>query len=204
MLSLVLFRTLPGLSRLQLRGLVPCLLGSGFFAAYTAMTWKVFAPLDSGRFAEVVTESGRRRNPRMDTWLGLDAMSWVTSAALMALVCVIGVLLEPELSRSVPLLLLAVCLVVLAWFSMLVGTAVLLARLDVDHAALGFPGEARGRVFQDYVYVAAQLLATFATSVVEVLTTPARRAVTVVTVAALVYNTVVVALLVSGVLGLAG
>ena len=67
---------------------------------------------------------------------------------------------------------------------------------------LAFPDDGP-KGLHDYGYVATQVLSTFATSDVGVTTTAGRRAVTTLAIAALVFNTVVVALLVSAFLGLA-
>ena len=80
---------------------------------------------------------------------------------------------------------------------------ILLLRLDVDRPTFDFPGEGL-HGWHDYAYVATQVLTTFATSDVEVRTTPGRRAISVLSIASMVFNTVVIALLVSGFIALTG
>lgn len=98
--------------------------------------------------------------------------------------------------------MLAGVMVVLAWAVMQVSATVLLLRIDVAEKCLEFPDDGPHGL-HDYGYVATQVLTTFATSDVLVTTTAGRRAVTTLSIAAMVFNTVVVALLVSAFLGLA-
>lgn len=78
------------------------------------------------------------------------------------------------------------------------------ARDDARRDALNFPDEDSVRDFSDYRYVAQQVLTTFATSDVTVVSREARRLVTKISTAAMIFNTVAIALLVSGILVFSG
>ncbi len=84
-----------------------------------------------------------------------------------------------------------------------IAATVLLLRIDVQRPTLVFPDQGPHGL-HDYGYVATQVLTTFATSDVTVTTTAGRRAIATLSVAAMVFNTVVVALLVSAFMGLTG
>lgn len=74
-------------------------------------------------------------------------------------------------------------------------------RADVDERGLRFPGDERP-VYSDYVYFAQQIQTTFGGSDVEIIGKQFRRSVNSQNLFAYVFSTVVVALLVSGILGL--
>ena len=132
----------------------------------------------------------------------MDATSWVLGSVGSALVVVAYTLIEPA-TRTAPLALgLAGLMVLLAWATMQISATLVLLREDVAQPFLAFPDDGP-KGLHDYGYVATQVLSTFATSDVGVTTTAGRRAVTTLAIAALVFNTVVVALLVSAFLGLA-
>lgn len=180
----------------------PALLMALFFLAYSLLTRWIFSSLPAGRLAEAVLVSAR--NVRLERALGADAMSAILTGVGVGLISVTAILLHPQLRTSPWALGIAGVLVVSAWLAMRDAAAPVLARLDAAERCLDFPGPDAPRTFADYHYVAGQLLTTFGSSDVSLLTTAARRVVTTISTAAAVFNTVVVALVVSGVLGLAG
>ena len=86
--------------------------------------------------------------------------------------------------------------VVAGWVMVVLAYAVTYLRRDVESGGLDFPGTEQP-VWRDYVYVSVQVSTTFATSDVTVTNTAMRGCVTSQTLIAFVFNTVIVALLVS-------
>ncbi|OLT43482.1 hypothetical protein BJF86_01515 [Serinicoccus sp. CNJ-927] len=96
---------------------------------------------------------------------------------------------------------LAVLLVVAAWTTVAVSftVAYLVEDVQSDGAALGFPATPQevDREFLDYVYLAVAVSSTFGTTDVDLRTPDVRRTATVHTLVAFVFNTVVLAVVVS-------
>ncbi len=172
------------------------------FTTYVALTLAAFSRLKSETLNAVILETEARRNPRLERWLLLDQLSWILTAAGFALILVALTVMDDSLRRDPWALLGAALLVILSWAVMTVAASVHFMRLDVRRDALRFPDEAP-RTFSDYFYVAAMVNTTFATSDVAVTSTRSRRAFTVMSISAMTFNTVVIALLVSGVITLA-
>lgn len=173
-----------------------------FYLAYLALSWWVFWRRSPEELRHIVRASNpSARMARFHRLTAMDSTSWVLAAVLTALVVVAYTLLEPATRRAPVPLLLAGVMVVLAWAVMQVSATTMLMRLDAHEHTLDFP-DPGPHGLGDYTYVATQVLSTFATSDVPVLTTSGRRTITTLSIAALVFNTVVVALLVSAFLGL--
>lgn len=174
-----------------------------FFASYIAMTWWAFRGLDAHDLQQAIRTSNAQRNVRLERLGGIDLMSWVLTAVAAALIIVVFTLVDPGTRHSLHAMLLALALVVLAWLLMMVASTILLLRLDADRTAFAFPDDGPHGM-DDYRYLATQVLTTFASSDVQVLSTAARKAITNLAIAAMVFNTVVVAILVSAFLTLVG
>lgn len=174
----------------------------GYYLAYLGLTWVVFIRRDPTTLRQLIRASNARRHASVERLSGADPITFVLTAVGFALVTVSWMLIDPATKASPPALALAGAMVALAWIVMQVSGTILLLRLDVERTTLQFPDE-RMHGWTDYSYVATQLLATSSTADVQVCSTVGRRAATTLTVAALVFNTIVVALLVAGFLGLA-
>lgn len=173
-----------------------------FYLIYLVLTWWAFARLGPEELRRVIaasTSTGKRA--RIHELTAMDVSSWVLAAVGTALVVVAYTLAEPTTRKAPLALILAGVMVVLAWAVMHISATVLLLRLDVREPTVQFPDEGPHGI-HDYGYVATQLLATFATSDVTVISSAGRRAVSRLSIAAMVFNTIVVALLVSAFLGL--
>lgn len=173
-----------------------------FYFCYLALTWWTFGRLDPASLRTTIAASnatGRRAHFERLTFT--DATSWVLGGVGTALVVVAITLLDPSTRKSPLALGMAGLMVVLAWAVMQVSATLLLLRIDVAEPTLRFPDDGPHGL-PDYAYAATQVLTTFATSDVAVTSTAGRRAVTTLSIASLVFNTVVVALLVSAFLGL--
>lgn len=168
------------------------------FVVYLVTTWRVFASSDGNQLRAWIaatnpTSAQARRRQR---WLQASPVSWLATAALLALGVVAVVALSGELRSRTWVLLVAVLLVIAAWCLVVVSGAVMLLRADTADRGLRFPGTEQP-VWGDFVYLAVQLSTTFSSSDVEVTSTALRRKVTVQSLIAFVFNTVIVALLVS-------
>jgi uncharacterized membrane protein len=126
-------------------------------------------------------------------------------AVLFASVALIAATVLPRIDTLVPtgpehvvLLVLAVSAVVLCWMVLAVGFAVHYVRLDVRHSAdgrggLDFPGTDSPQ-FGDYLYFSISVATTFGTTDVNVTDRTVRLTVAVQGVLAFVFNTVILAL----------
>lgn len=174
-----------------------------FHLTYLVLTWWVFGRLGPTELRHVIRVSNPRgRLATLHRLTAMDATSWVLAAVATALGVVALTLLEPATRKAPVPLLLAGVMVLLAWAVMQISATILLLRIDVTEPSLRFPDD--GPIgLHDYRYVATQVLTTSATSDVSITSTAGRRAVTTLSVASMVFNTVVVALLVAAFLGLA-
>lgn len=87
--------------------------------------------------------------------------------------------------------------VVLSWVVVVVSFAVYYARTDIEHGGLQFPDQEPRHAWVDYLYFSLSVSATFGTTDVSVTSSRLRRAVLTHTAIGFVFNTVIIALLVS-------
>ena len=169
-----------------------------YFVIYQLLTWGVLHRADAGQLSEWARQTTPRsvQQRRLERWTGSGARAWALTAAGFALITVLAVLLVPELRTNAAILVLSLLAVTTGWSMLVHAYAVAYLRLHADTGGLVFPEDA-GPVWSDYVYLAVQVSATFSSSDVDVTSTPMRRLVTGHTLLAFVFNTVVVALLVS-------
>lgn len=169
--------------------------------AYAAHTWLLFSRMDPAQLESAIrmttpqTEKARRRQKK----LGTESGAWLQLAAGLALLAV-AILIVTDGLRSNPALIVgSLALVVVAWVLMAVSGTLLLVREDLGSTvghSLVFPDDGPHR-WPDYTYLAIQICTTFSSSDVSVTTTRMRRAVTSLAITAFLFNTVIVALLVS-------
>jgi uncharacterized membrane protein len=91
--------------------------------------------------------------------------------------------------------------VVLSWIVVVISYTVFYARQQVLHGGLEFPGGATEHAWTDYLYFALSVASTFGTTDVTVVSSRMRRAVLVHAAIAFVFNTVIIAMLVSALSG---
>ena len=139
--------------------------------------------------------SWRRRLLHVDP--NVDLAVWFSAFALAAAVALAATGVS---ARSAVLAVGTVVLVVGAWVDVLVSFAADYARRDHRAGGLDFPGE-RPEAFADYVYFSAAVTTTFGPTDVTVTTREVRRLVLLHALVAFVFNTVVLALLISTLLG---
>lgn len=168
------------------------------FNVYTVLTWLTFRRAGHSELHSWAKATAPKR--RWVLWVsGGGAGSWSAQAAVFAMGAVLLMIFQPALRASVPLIILGMLLVGSSWLLVVVSYAISYLREDADNGGLEFPGAARP-VWSDYLYLAIQVSTTFSTSDVTVVTTKMRRQVSVHSVIAFVFNTVIVALLVSALL----
>ncbi|WP_157621754.1 DUF1345 domain-containing protein [Serinicoccus hydrothermalis] len=122
------------------------------------------------------------------------------AALLVTIVWMPGEVIENSAFSAGVRVLLGVSLVVVSWVAVAVSFTVAYLVEDVQSGgkALGFPGkEVQYRPLADYAYLALAVSTTFGTTDVDLRTGQVRRTATVHTVVAFVFNTVVLAVVVS-------
>ena len=110
-------------------------------------------------------------------------------------------MLSPELRSDRTLTVLALVLAVASWLDVIPSFALHYARLDHEHdgtpgAAFVVPGGSR-RTFEDYVYLGLGFQTTFGTTDVDLVTPTVRQAAAGHTLIAFLFNTVILATVVS-------
>lgn len=141
----------------------------------------------------------RDRGARLRYFLnGGGAAGWAVTGSVIAAVAVLALSFAP--GATSPLVIGAgVGVVVASLFMTITAYAVMYARPQVSRGGIEFAGERP--VFLDYLYLAVQVSTTFSTSDVTMTSTTARRLVTAHSLIAFGFNTVIVALLVSVLVG---
>ena len=157
---------------------------------HTALTWLTYRGLSDEEFRRAVVadpgwqkrhEGGRNRLIRLV--FGFGPSSWSVGIATLALVVVVA-------------------MVAASWLNVAVTYAVHYARIDRDRDALQFPGECADG-FLDYLFVALGIQTTAGVTGVEVTTREMRRLVLGHSVLAFVFNTAIIGMVISLLLGLA-
>lgn len=138
---------------------------------------------------------------RTDRGVGGDGSSWPILLALGSLVVAIWLIISDSTRETPFLVATSMLMVVFAWGGSLIAYAVHVARLDTVHGGLRFPEATTtpeaDRTFSDYLYLAVGLQATFGPSDVQVTTHRMRRTLSGHMLVGWIFNTVVVAALVS-------
>ncbi|MGG5258333.1 DUF1345 domain-containing protein [Phycicoccus avicenniae] len=167
---------------------------------YAALTWRVMRTLDGSRLADSLREDvqARRARRRSESLYGTGGPSAAVVLCVAALAAVLCTALLPELRANTLTTVLAILVVAATWVLLVTVYAVHYAREQANTGGLQFLGREDTEVsFDDFAYLSVQVATTFATSDVTVTSTAMRREVTVHSVIAFTFNTVVVALLVS-------
>ncbi len=172
-----------------------------FCVVYSALTWHALRLADGLTLATWLreTEGQRRSRRRSESLYGTGGPAGAVMLCSIALVAVLVTAALPELRDHPASLGLAVAVVATSWCLLVVVYALHYARESTRSGGLDFPGLAEGDApdFSDFFYLATSVATGFATADVSVRTTAMRREVTIHTLIAFAFNTVVVALLVS-------
>lgn len=209
--SLLSFALLPalGVNEPERRPLamvqVLLILWTVYCLAYLALTVIVFRHLNCGPFHMAVAKPRKiKSNPIARSLSMGDSLSWSMQGSLVAVGAVLVVSVRPPSEQSDALKILAVCCVVSSWLLVMVSQALayarLVARARVGEADVENPLEFRGTPaadFSDYLTLAATVSSSLAPQGVEVSGRQARSVVRTHTVLAFIFNSVVLAVLVS-------
>lgn len=199
---------------------IGCVLAWMFFAAsHTVLTYAAYRRAGPAGFGADVAAAAALEpdTPQSASWWrrligwvrlvwhrwwrsGNEAPSWSVQVSVLALVVVALIMVTPQLRDSQGLLFVALGLVASSWANVVVMYAVHYGRLDSAHPGLQFPGD-ESRRFVDYLYLAVAVQTTFGTTDVTVCTQRFRRAVLIHAALAFVFNSVIVAMIVSLLLG---
>lgn len=156
------------------------------------------------RVVEAVGEQIREGHRRWRRWSDRQnqAPSWSVQVSALALLVVAVILVTPDLRSSQTVLFAALAMVAACWTNVVVMFTVHYARLDGNDAGLAFPGEP-AQDLTDYLYFALAVQSTFGTTDVEVRTRALRKAVAGQGALAFLFNSVIIAMIVSLLLGVA-
>lgn len=174
---------------------------SVLLGAYQLLTWWRFRGADPetlARWARATTPRTQREVTRARL-LGSGGRDWTLLASSVALVAVVGINARPETRTDAWAVGTSLVLVAVAWSGVVVGSPIAYLREHVEHPGLELPGGAAPD-WSDLVYLAVQVSTTFSTSDVTVTSRRMRRLVTTHGLVAFVFNTVIVAVLVSSIL----
>jgi uncharacterized membrane protein len=152
------------------------------------LTHRVFGPLDHAELRRVI-EATTKQAGRMPT---VNVQWSILATAAVGIVLLIPGLLDSALANA-----LSVIVVMTAWLVTVSTYAVHYARLNTLEESVQLPGNAKGPVFTDYYYLAAQIATTFSSSDVTILTTRARAVVTGQTYISFAFSTFIIALLIT-------
>lgn len=170
---------------------------------YQAITWRTLRRPDAAllRHWAIASRPRTRTQRRVQFWLGSGAINWAVSAATLALLAVVAVA-SRGFSGDPVLLTIAVVTVVVSWSMVAFAFSVAYLRENAANGGLDFPGEDRDLVWSDYLYLACQISTTFAGSDVAITNSRMRRVVTVHSLLAFVFNTGILAIFVSILIGI--
>ncbi|QDB78393.1 DUF1345 domain-containing protein [Georgenia wutianyii] len=179
---------------------------------YPALTLLAFGGLSGPALVHALGEARRRQlaRPRWQRWLlgwrdngvGGDGPSWPVGLALGSLVVAVWLIVSDAMRGSGMLVVTSIVMIILAWAGSLVAYAVHVARLDTVAGGLSFPGEEAERHFSDYLYLALGVQAAFGPADVQATTARMRRTLSGHMLVGWTFNTVVLAALVSFLVGL--
>jgi hypothetical protein len=163
-----------------------------------ALTAGVYGRADSATLRRWLTDT---EPPPRTAWVwnilnGGGNTGWAVTGAIIAVIAVLVLSFLPEYRASATVVYSGIAVVVSSLGLVIVSYAVRYARQDAAHGGFSFAGGEAPR-FADYVYLAIQVSTTFSTSDVTIERSAARRVVSVHSLIAFAFNTIIVALLVS-------
>lgn len=189
----------------RLQDSIPGLVCWGVFALVHALLTLVgFGRLSGDRLAAAFAERtgagcwGRlKRLPGMRLMFArAEGPAWSAYVSVMALFTAVVLGISQRKAPDSWFLAAGAVLIVGSWANVLTAHTLHYARLDHHSPALTFPGSGE-RTFWDYLYLGTATQVTFGTTDVEVTTSAMRRSITVHALLAFVFNTVIVAILIS-------
>lgn len=159
------------------------------------LTHAVFRELDHDSLHALLRSSERRRTA-LDFLFRTDesGLSWALQGSIVSIGAILWLLANGD--RNGIVISLTVLGVAAAWVMMVAAYAVNYAREDADNVGLDFPGAA-APAYSDYLYQALTVASSVATSDADVTTQGMRRLISGNAVIAFVFNTVILAMLIT-------
>ncbi|OYO07773.1 hypothetical protein BI335_20645 [Enemella evansiae] len=181
-----------------------------YTVVHSLLTMRTFGVLSGAALGAAVTADPKAQPEKEPRRRGLlhrlrnddSGPAWSIQISLFALVGLVVMVFIPQLRASIPLLALGLVMVAGAWANIAIMYAVHYARFDLLHGGFEFPGDRDSeREFTDYLYLSLAVQATFGTTDTAITSSAARRAVMTQGILAFVFNSVLVAMIVSLMLG---
>lgn len=179
----------------------------GYALSYVLLTWRTLGRADGSTLRSWLGESrtGRRRRRRAESLAGIGGPAGAVSFCLLALAAVIVATVVPQLRGDPVVLPLAVAVVVTTWVLIVIVFAVHYAREDAQFGGLRFGGgtdlasdqASSPPRFADYVFLAVQISTSYTSADVTVTGPGLRRATITQTLVSFVFNSILIALVVS-------
>lgn len=165
---------------------------------YFWLTHRTFAKAEPRVFERWIRESNGEKRPKLLVTMvsGHTGMSWAVEFSVLAVIGVATIAALPTSNVTLPVVASGLALAIGSWMVTIVSFAISYARQNVHECGLRFP-DTDTPAWHDYLYLAIQISTTFASSDVEVLNTTMRKMVTKHTLIAFLFNTVLIAILVS-------
>ncbi|GAA4989009.1 DUF1345 domain-containing protein [Pseudonocardia tropica] len=173
---------------------------SAYSLLYAGLTWAVLHRADGNQLTRWLTEdrTGRRRRRRTEWLAGSGGPNGAVSFCAAAIGAVAAASILPQLRGDPLVIVLAVLVVASSWLLILVVYTVHYARENTHRGGLEFRGADDGPPrLVDYLYLSVQVGTAYNGADVVATSRAMRRTVTGHAVVAFVYNTVLIALLVS-------
>lgn len=169
----------------------------GFTAGHAVLTWWSLHGRTGTDLKRALRVGVDERSTAWSRLLGAEGPAWSIATGLLVLVSVAVLTLVPGVRANSWVMVTAILLATAGWLDVLVTYAAFYAR--ADHTAeprFRFPDDHERR-FDDYLYVAVNAQTTFGATDVEVVHPDMRRHLMVHGLMSFVYNTVIIAVLVS-------
>lgn len=172
----------------------PQLTPAGYVVGF-GVSWPVFTII-YGLWTRAVVRASSRVNHRgrvVMRLLGLDAVSLPIWGAVLGIAVVVVLIVTLTLRTSTLVIIGAFATIAASWALMIVAFAVTYLRRWAERDEVAFPDD-EPRRFDDFVYLSVQVATTFATSDVTTRSARIRGWVTLNSIIAFVFNTVIIAL----------
>lgn len=173
---------------------------SAYCLLHAGITWRVLRGADGEQLADWLVEDrrGRRRRLRVEWLAGSGGPLGAVSLCALAIGAVLAASLLPQLRDDPVVIGSAVLVVATSWLLIVAVYAVHYARENTNRGGLAFRGEDEGPPrLSDYTYLAVQVGTAYNGADVVVTGRAMRRTVTLHGVVAFVFNSVLIALLVT-------
>lgn len=167
------------------------------WALHSAFTAWAFGRLDGQHLADAVRRDELVRGKPQPERGFYSTASFTVQIAALALFAVLTLLVVGELRRVPELLALAALLVAVTWVDVMLTYAVHYARMDHRERQIVFPDADAERAFSDYVYLASAVQTTFGVTDMVAASRRMRRTMTGHALLSFVFNTVIIAMVVS-------